>query len=152
MDLFIETPRQASERLAREQRSQEAWIKALQQQYEDERRRSAGRTEGDCVEERTSPFFEADARPAVPRSGEYSIAQEAYREELAFDKKRVRRRKRAALIRAACMMLGIPLLLVTVFVGSYVCTCILNGATPEEVGTLLAGMAARVAEFFSQIG
>ncbi len=32
------------------------------------------------------------------------------------------------------------------------CTCILNGATPEEVAELLGEMAGHVTSFFAQLG
>ena len=33
MDLFIETPKQVNDRLERERRSQDAWLRAMQEQY-----------------------------------------------------------------------------------------------------------------------
>ena len=54
--------------------------------------------------------------------------------------------------RAIGLLFGIPLLLVAVFVGSYVFTCIFNGATPEEVVELLSDMVTRCVSFFTQIG
>lgn len=184
MDLFIETPKQASERLERERRSQEAWLKALQQQYDEARLRAArdaalqdapragqeapyeGRAQkqpppvahpgrqsgcGEPAGERVSNPASAGEAPAASRSGEYTVAQDAYRKEIAFDKRRARRRKAFAVVRFAALIVGIPVLLGVVFVGSYVCTCVLNGATPSEVGELLAGMASRIASFFAQI-
>lgn len=184
MDLFIETPKQASERLERERRSQEAWLKALQQQYDEARLCAArdaalqnapragqeapyeGRAQkqpppvahpgrqsgcGEPAGERVSNPASAGEAPAASRSSEYTVAQDAYRKEIAFDKRRARRRKAFAVVRFAGLILGIPLLLGMVFIGSYVCTCVLNGATPSEVGELLAGMASRIASFFAQI-
>lgn len=170
MDLFIKTPRQVSERMERERRVQ------------DDRRDApqgvpavgapppgrgavpvaAGGRAGDgaCGRQDVTAAagraqgFQAAAPQGAGRAGyeAYSVAQEAYREELAFDKRRTRRRKRLALLRVVGLIIGIPLLLAVVFVGSYVCTCILNGATPEEVAELLGEMAGHVTSFFAQLG
>lgn len=184
MDLFIETPKQASERLERERRSQEAWLKALQQQYDEARLRAAGDASlqeapregqgapregcgqrqppavaqpgrqpvsGEPAGERVSNPASSGEASTASRPSEYTVAQDAYRKEIAFDKRRARRRKAFAVVRFAALIMGIPVLLGAVFVGSYVCTCILNGATPGEVGELLTGMASRIANFFAQI-
>ena len=199
MDLFIETPERAAERLERERRLQEAWMASLQQGEAGARRMQldgvpevrsaseAGRRAAEAGysapaereqqrEEERRPSGErkqeGERRPSGERprkargfgrrrrrgndaraeAGSYSVAQEAYREELAYDKRRARRRKLFALVRAVCLLVGIPLLLVAVFVGSYVFTCIFNGATPAEVVELLSEMATRCVSFFAQIG
>lgn len=84
-------------------------------------------------------------RPQADSS--YSVAQESYREELAFDKKRGRRRRLLAVMRAFALIIMIPVLLCAIFIGSYVLTCILNGASPEEVVELLGTMVSRIEEF-----
>ena len=126
MDLFIETPKQASERLERERRSQEAWLKALQQQYDEARLRAAGDASlqdapregqgaphegyaqkqppaveqpgrqsgrGEPAGERVSNPASSGEASAASRSSEYTVAQDAYRKEIAFDKRRARRRR-----------------------------------------------------------
>ncbi len=171
MDLFIETPRQVSERMERERRAQNDRRGALQGVPDvasapppgcgaasvvagghvggeacacQDVAAATGRAQG----------FQAAAPQGAGRAGHetYSVAQEAYRDELAFDKRRTRRRKRLAVLRVVGLIIGIPLLLAVVFVGSYVCTCILNGATPEEVAELLGEMAGHVTNFFAQLG
>ena len=49
--------------------------------------------------------------------------------------------------RSSCSFLG----LAAVFVGSYVLTCIINGATPEEVLDVLAAMPSRVESFVRSV-
>ena len=149
MDLFIETPRQASERLERERRSHEAWLSSLERSHEEERQRGTGAVGRE--RERGEPIPVPREAPMPPAHEAYSVAQEAYREELAFDRRRARSRKVRSVLRVAGLIIGIPLLLVAVFIGSYICTCILNGATPEEIGELLAGMVTRVTQFFAQL-
>ena len=78
----------------------------------------------------------------VRRSGS-SLAQETYRKELDFDRARSRRKKRAGVARAVAAALLVPLLLLASFVFAYTLTCILQGATPEEVGQMLAALARR---------
>lgn len=77
----------------------------------------------------------------------YSLAQESYRDELAFHKQRARRRRLAAIVRVLACVVLIPLALVVVFVGSYIMTCVVNGATPHEVFDLLSTMPERIASF-----
>lgn len=58
---------------------------------------------------------------------------EAYVEERAYDARRTRRRAFTGLVRALLLMLLVPLLVAVVFIASYALTCILDGATPEEL-------------------
>ena len=92
-------------------------------------------------------------REPQPRSGgeDYSLQQESYRKELAFDKKRARRRKSRAILRALGYCIGVPIALVIVFVVSYVLTCVVNGATPEEVVELVGSLFERVRGFVWQL-
>ena len=88
----------------------------------------------------------------LPAVEEYSIQQESYRKELAFDRARERRRKLVAVVRMLIMIVAIPAGLVLLFVASYSLTCILNGATPDEVLELLQMMFERICDFVSQLG
>lgn len=90
---------------------------------------------------------------AQPRPGgeDYSLQQESYRKELAFDKKRARRRKSGAILRALGYCMGVPIVLAVVFVVSYVLTCIVNGASPEEVVELVGSLFKRVRGFVWQL-
>lgn len=67
----------------------------------------------------------------------YSLEQEAYREELAFDRRRQRRRKVLAAVRLLAAVVLVPIALIALFIASYALTCIASGATPAEVGELL---------------
>ena len=190
MNLFIETPQQASTRMAAERRREsDAWLQAVQDEYEAQRAHGAepdraddplsswgapdwsefqrqmqddgprfglGRLLGRRRAKRRAPRPEAAggaaAAPARPHADpSYSISQESYREELAFHKRRGRRRRLAAVVRALALIVMVPVLLAAIFVGSYVLTCILNGASPEEVATLLGEMATRVTAFAREL-
>lgn len=82
---------------------------------------------------------------------EYSIQQESYRAEIAYDKRRARKRKIAAVARSIAMVVLVPLLLLLLFVASYSLTCVLNGATPSEVVELLQMMLERVLAFAERL-
>lgn len=240
MNLFIETPRQASNRLEREIHSQDAWVQSMQEQYDAQAhvaaqqgcsvrqahgvtqrgpggvpsqqgsvrdapgrqgpvhdasgqreviRNASAQQDSVCVAQkplgpsgericRTGGLFQepgscagttegrrsADVRPLRAgeaslregkasehvepgENGPYSVAQESYREELAFHRERARRRKLAAAARVLGLALLIPLALVAVFVGSYVLTCVVNGASPDEVLELVQTMPQRIESF-----
>ena len=93
---------------------------------------------------------EASHAPSQTSDG-YSVAQDAYREELAFPRRRARRRRIGACLRVLALIALIPLGLAAVFVGSDVLTCIINGATPEEVLDVLAAMPSRVESFVRSV-
>ena len=76
---------------------------------------------------------------------DYSIAQESYQEGMAFDRRRHRRRRIAAALRAVALILAIPLLIVAVFLAAYAFTCIMDGATFEELGQLMLDLIDEVA-------
>lgn len=82
-----------------------------------------------------------------PAGEEYSVAQESYRDELAFMKRRARRKKLSAALRVLAFVILVPVVLAIVFVASYLLTCILNGASPDELGGLIATLVERVAGF-----
>lgn len=73
----------------------------------------------------------------------YSQAQDSYRKELAFDKRRRARRKRAAVLRVVAYLVLLPVFLAAVFLAAYAVTCILNGATPDELADLMAALLTR---------
>lgn len=83
---------------------------------------------------------------------EYSIQQESYRKELAFDRARTRRRKALGILRMLAMIVAIPAGLALLFVASYALTCILRGATPDEVLELLQMMLERICDFAARLG
>lgn len=79
---------------------------------------------------------------------QYSLAQETYREERAYDRQRARRRKRHGVLRIVGMFILVPLMLVAAFLVSYILTCIINGASPDDVAGLLANLWERIRGWF----
>ncbi len=193
MNLFIEAPDSAAVRRDSAGRTQDAWVKSMQEQYQargqtpeganglfdapdatgagsaDTRTPSSGACAHggapDCgaragagVSSRgaqtnaVAPGLGAQVDAEMPGKtvhpdASYSLAQESYRDELAFHKQRARRRRCAAIARVLACVVLIPLALIVVFVGSYVMTCVINGATPDEVFDLLSTMPERIASF-----
>lgn len=72
-------------------------------------------------------------------------AAEAYAAERAYDVKRMRRGALLGVLRAVLLALAVPVLVAAVFVASYALTCILDGATPEELMDALAALFDRSA-------
>lgn len=129
MNLFIESPQRAAERLARVQQGTGVAHAAGAPQV----------SQGRWLElEEPAPQV-----PEVP----YSQAQDTYQRERAHDRRRARRRKRAAALRIAAVAVLLPLGLVAVFLLAYATTCILNGASPEELGELMGILLARFTSF-----
>lgn len=77
----------------------------------------------------------------------YSIAQETYAEQLAFDRRRMRHRRGAAAARVLLVVILVPVLLFAAFVGSYALTCILNGASPQELVVLMGELFGKIRAF-----
>ena len=71
-------------------------------------------------------------------------AAEAYAAERAYDVKRMRRGALLGVLRAVLLALAVPVLVAAVFVASYALTCILDGATPEELMDALAALFDRI--------
>ncbi len=134
MDLFLETPQQQAERMLRQQQR----LMEMQMQ-------------GVAVQPPAQ-----NAAPAVSSAGEvdpgaYSVQQDSYAQELAFDKRRARRRRWAQRLRTLAMIVLIPLGLAAIFLASYALTCILNGASPNEVLQHLAALAQRLGDVTAAI-
>lgn len=89
--------------------------------------------------------------PDAYRASSYSVTQDDYQKERAFDKRRARNRAIGRVLRVLLLVIAIPLLLIAIFVGSYVLTCILDGATPQEVLELLTVQMARIQSFAAQL-
>lgn len=125
MDLFLETPRQQAERMLRQQQR----LMEMQMQ---------------------GAAAQAPAQNAAPAGGvaseSYSVQQDSYAQELAFDKRRTRRRRLGQRLRTLAMIVVIPLGLVAIFLASYALTCILNGTSPEEVLRHLAALGRRLGD------
>ena len=161
MNLFIDTPQRAAERLQRERRSAA------------EDRRAAIACEGDSLaasifawdapgpseepeaaapsEARRPAPEDAQTRPDEQAEPLYSVAEDAYRAEKAYDRKRARKRKLAGALRMLAMAVLLPLAVVAVFLISYVLTCILNGASPDELVQLVAQLFSRVKGFVRDV-
>ncbi len=92
------------------------------------------------------------AADAISDDSPRSVACEDYRAELAFDRKRVRRRRALTAFRALVFILAVPILLVVVFIASYALTFVLSGARPEEVVEALADCFKMVWENVGSVG
>lgn len=134
MDLFLETPQQQAERMLRQQ----------QRLIEMQMQGVAGQPPAQ------------NAAPAVSSAGEvdpgaYSVQQDSYAQELAFDKRRARRRRWVQRLRTLAMIVLIPLGLAAIFLASYALTCILNGASPSKVLEHLAALGQRLGDVVTTI-
>ena len=102
MDLFLETPQRQAERMLRQQQR----LMEMQMQ-------------GAAVQPPAQ-----NAAPAVSSVGEvdpgaYSVQQDSYAQELAFDKRRTRHRRVGQRLRTLAMIVLIPLGLAAIFLASY---------------------------------
>lgn len=134
MNLFIEQPQRQADHAA--------WIP-----------HEATPRQRDAVEARADAVTDCGDDSPAGRTGRipYSQAQQSYREELAYNKKRVRRRRWNAVVRVLAFLVLLPLFLVGVFVGVYVLTCILNGASPDELVELLGELVAYARALVEQV-
>ena len=131
MDLFLETPQQQAERMLRQQQR----LMEMQMQ-------------GAAAQ----PFAVPAAVPGCESAPEaYSVQQDSYAQELAFDKRRARRRRVGQRLRTLAMIVLIPLGLAVIFLASYALTCILNGASPNEVLQHLSALGQRLGDVITTI-
>lgn len=145
MNLFIETPQRAADRLERERRLGRGMVPA----------RDTGQwTVG--VLPAAGGSLDLDEPESVARdlpanrslAGQpYSVAQESYRRELAFDRQRARKRKAVSVLKMVLFVLLLPVALVTVFIAAYALACIANGASPQELLELLGALLERMGGF-----
>ena len=132
MDLFLETPQQQAERMLRQQqRLMEMQMQGVATQP---------------VAQNAAPEVASAPAPET-----YSVQQDSYAQELAFDKRRARCRRLGQLLRTLAMIVLIPLGLVVIFLASYALTCILNGASPNEVLQHLAALGQRLGDVITTI-
>lgn len=130
MDLFLETPQQQAERMLRQQqRLMEMQMQGVAAQPPAQNATPAGRS--------------------APEN--YSVQQDSYAQELAFDKRRTRHRRVGQRLRTLAMIVLIPLGLAAIFLASYALTCILNGASPNEVLQHLAALGQRLGDVITTI-
>ena len=84
-----------------------------------------------------------NATPAVSPAGEsapeaYSVQQDSYAQELAFDKRRARRRRVGQRLRTLAMIVLIPLGLAVIFLASYALTCLQHlSALGQRLGDVI---------------
>lgn len=157
MDLFLETPQQKADRILRQQ---ERLIEMGAQAGVAARAGALGEVgvgaQGRGAEGR-SGLFGADAehsdasRRPENNPADYSLEQETYRRELDYDRARQRQRKALGKLRVIALALLVPLGLAVIFLVSYALTCILNGATPEEVVQHLAALGQRLGGVWSTV-
>ena len=167
MNLFIETPQQQAQRLASASGALTAGgahglFSGVQKPAaaEDEvavkvRAEAAVKAAAsvpEAVAARQAARQEAPRDASAPVEEPYSIAQEAYRRELDYDRKRVRGRRRKTVLRVLLTIVLVPILLFAAFIASYVLTCVLNGATPEELAQLMAKLFGQIGTFLSTVG
>ena len=162
MNLFIDTPQRSAERMERRQLLREA-----------DRRETVRR-----VADAPEPDLDLDEVPGCesPRRGgpqdaagtsfgpqdaagtsfgplePTSVAADAYREEKAFDRKRRRRRARGRVLRVFALIILAPIAIVAVFLISYALTCILNGASPDELVDSFANLFVRIEGVLFDLG
>ena len=132
MDLFLETPQQQAERMLRQQ----------QRLMEMQMQGAAVQPPAQNVEPEVTP---------VPAPETYSVQQDSYAQELSFGKRRARRRRLGQSLRTLAMIVLIPLGLAAIFLVSYALTCILNGASPNEVLQHLAALGQRLGDVITTI-
>ena len=134
MNLFLETPRQQAERMLRQQQL----LMEMQMQ-------------GAAVQPPAQNAASAVSSAGEVDPGAYSVQQDSYAQELAFDKRRARRRRWTQRLRTLAMIVLIPLGLAAIFLASYALACILNGASPSEVLEHLAALGQRLGDVATTI-
>lgn len=149
MNLFVETAEMRARRTAAGEGGSSAALWQASAKQTDSQQQQANREHEAARRERV--VAREDAPDEVRPDGSYSLEQESYQTELAFDRARTRRRKLAAVVRTIAAIALVPAVLAVVFVASYTLTCILNGATPQEVVELLGDLAHNVIELIQSI-
>lgn len=134
MNLFLETPQQQAERMLRQQQR----LMEMQMQ-------------GAAVQPPAQNASRAVSSAGAAAPEAYSIQQDSYAQELAFDKRRARRRRWVQRLRTLAMIVLTPLGLAAIFLVSYALTCILNGASPSEVLEHLAALGQRLGDVVTTI-
>lgn len=80
-----------------------------------------------------------------------SIAGEAYREERAYAARRHRRKLVLGMLRTVGVIVAVPVIVTLVFVASYALTCVLEGATPEELVQALSDLWEQALRIVRQV-
>lgn len=144
MDLFLETPQQQAERILRQQQQ----LMEMQSQGAPAQIFAQGAAPAAAP---VAAFGHESTRGSEPASEAYSVQQDSYAQELAFDKRRAHRRRWSQRLRTLAMIVLIPLGLAAIFLASYALTCILNGASPSEVLQHLSALGQRLGDVITTI-
>lgn len=154
MDLFLETPQQKADRILRQQQRLFEMGAQASTAVGDEGAIAQASVPGSDSRAAVGSLFDAADAPSIPATDspkDYSLEQESYRRELDYDRARQRNRRWAGRLRVLAMAVLVPLGLVLIFLASYALTCILNGASPDEVVQHLTALGTRLGEALSQI-
>lgn len=154
MDLFLETPQQKADRILRQQQRLFEMGARASASAGDESAGARAPEPGPSPCPAAGSLFDAtdaSSKPAGDLPKDYSLEQESYRRELDYDRARHRNRRWAGRLRVLAMAILVPLGLVLIFLASYGLTCILNGASPDEVVQHLTALGSRLSEALSQI-
>ena len=76
----------------------------------------------------------------------------AYEAERAYDAARTRHARRMGALRVVLTVVLVPCALFAVFVTAYALTCVMNGASPQELGELLRNGYAHMGSFLADLG
>lgn len=76
----------------------------------------------------------------------------AYEAERAYDAARTRHARRMGALRVVLTVVLVPCALFAVFVTAYALTCVMNGASPRELGELLRNGYAHMGSFLADLG
>lgn len=126
MELFIESPRRARQCAERERCA-----------------RVAQRADATACLDLDEPHTDFGVCP--------SYAADAYRAEVAYDKRRTAHRKLGHALRLLALIVAIPAALIAVFTASYALTFILNGAGPDEVLAALQELWVRIEDVLAGV-
>lgn len=82
--------------------------------------------------------------PGVRAAASLPDARVAYGAELAYEGRRLRRRMVRSALRIVGAVVLVPVAVVLVFLAAYALTCILEGASPDELAQAFADLFERV--------
>lgn len=151
MNLFIETPQQEAERLLRDQRRQIEELRRLSGQMRDPSQTNV--LDAARLWQQSAPQVASASAAALqqPAAEPYSVAQDGYEKQIRFDKRRQARARWAGVARVLLVLVLVPMFLFAAFIASYVLTCIINGATPAELGELMMRLFEKMRSFVAAV-
>ena len=144
MNLFMETAEMRARRTATGEGASAPALWQVETRARDTERQpnqtDAAHESAVCPENGTRAIDEV--RP----DSSYSLEQESYQAERAYDRRRVQRHRMLVAVRTFAAIVLVPVALAAVFLASYTLTCIVSGATPQEVVELLQDLLGNVIE------